>query len=191
MENDRQTFTRSPLIRIFSIILGICFFCVFSIFAYEVFPRYVVFSFPPPIDDYGVDDWMFPTHATWRNWSDRYFVWRVETILVYENIPDDKLRESIVTYFDEKLNNSGWARAENVTASCHYIMPEVDFLNYLEDFSQNGYIAFIKKSDHDSFNWTNESTCIAIWNTSPGTFSVVILSARPSPFTRFFNWIFE
>lgn len=191
MENPRQLFIHSPLIRTLLIILGICFFCASGLLIYEVFPRYTVFSFPPPIDDYAVSDWMFPSHATWRNWSDRYFVWRAETILVYKGIPDEKLRESIVAYFDKKLINSGWVRDEDIPASCQDIMPETNFLDYIEDFSKNGYIAYIEKSDHDSFSWTNESVCIAIWNTSPGTFSVVILTAKPSPFTILFNRVID
>ena len=189
MANTSQNVIRFPR-RILWIILGACLLCAGGLFTYEVFPRYTVLSLPLPSDDYNVSQWNFPTYATWRNFSERYFVWRAETALVYEGIPDDRSRQSLLSYFDSEFLKSGWTRSEDIYAPCSDIMPEARFLKYMEDFSENGYVWYHRKGFKPlSYGWANESVCLAIWNTSPGVFSVVILSAKPSPLTLFLDGI--
>jgi len=184
-----ENFVRSPR-RILWIMLGVCLLCVGSLFAYEVFPRYIVLPLPLPSDDYNVSQWFFPIHATWRNYSERYFVWRAEATLVYEGIPDNRSRQSIIDHFDDQFLNNGWTRFDDIHASCSNIMPEANFLPYMEDVSENGYVAYFRKDFEPlSDSWDNESVCLAIWNTSPGVFSVVILTAKPSPLTLFLDAI--
>ena len=189
MANMSHNFVLSPR-RIPWIILGVCLLCVGGLVTYEVFPRYTVFSFPLPSDDYNVSQWNFPTYATSRNSSERYFVWRAESALVYEGIPDDRSRRSMLDYFDQQFSEHGWTRTEDIYAPCREIMPEAKFLKYMEDVSENGYVEYHRK-DYKPLSYVsaNESACLAIWNTSPGVFSVVILTAKPSPLTLFLTEI--
>ena len=190
MANTSRNFEHSPR-RTLWIILGVCLLCAVGPFTYEFFPRYIVFLLPLPSDDYGTSQWFFQSHATWRNYSDRYFVWRAEATLVYEGIPDDSSRQSIINYFDNEFLDYGWTRSEGISASCSDIMPETRFLKYMENVSENGYIWYHKKGyEQINYGESNESVCLAIWNDSPGVFSVVILTAKPSPFTLFFD-VFE
>jgi hypothetical protein len=191
MKNVLKNFATSLLKHKFSALLGMCFLCIVGLFAYEVFPRFIVISFPPPHDDYDTFDWMFPTYSIQATEIvSRNFLWRGETILVYKNIPDGKSREMIVNYFDKQLSNDDWLKSEEYEASCSDFMPETKFLNPMKDFSENGYIEYLKK-DYRIIGrgYVNDSVCIAIWNTSPGVFSVVILTTKPSPLTLFWDGI--
>jgi hypothetical protein len=189
MANASQRFFRTPRL-ILWIILSICLLCVGGLFSYEVFPRYIVFSFPLPSDDYNVSQWNFPTYATSKNYVERYFVWRAESALVYEGVPDDRSRESILDHFDRQFSEQGWTRTEDIYAPCSNIMPETKFLKYMEDVSENGYVEYHRK-DYKPLSYVsaNESACLAIWSKSPGVFSVVILTAKPSPLTLFLSEI--
>ena len=189
MANPSQNFTRSPR-RILRVILGVFLLFVGGLFSYEVFPRYIVLSLSLPSDDYNVSQWNFPSYATWRNYSERYFVWRAEATLVYDNISDDSSRQSILNHFDTQFLESGWTRSEDIYAPCSDIMPEAKFLKYMEDVSENGYVWYHKKRFKPlSYSSANESVCLAIWNTSPGVFNLVILTAKPSPLTLFLDGI--
>jgi len=189
MANTSEKLVRGPRL-ILLITLGICLFCIGGLFTYEVLPRYIVFSFPLPSDDYNVSQWNFPTYSTRRNYEERYFVWRAESTLVYEGIPDDKSRRSILDYFDHQFLEHGWIRTEDIYAPCSHIMSEANFLKYMEDVSENGYVEYTRTGyEQCSYCWANESVCLAIWNTSPGVFSIVVLSAKPSPLTIFLDGI--
>jgi hypothetical protein len=189
MAKPTQNFVRSPR-RILGIILGACLLCVGGLFAYEVIPRYIVLPLSLPSDDYNVSRWNFPTYAISRNYSERYFVWRAEATLVYEGVPDDSSRQSILIYFDNQFLESGWTRSEDIYASCSDILPEAKFLKYMEDVSENGYVWYHRKGFEPlSYSSANESVCLAIWNTSPGIFNLTILTAKPSPLTLFLDGI--
>lgn len=189
MANTSQNVIRSSH-RTLWIILGTCLLCVGGLFTFEAFPRYIVLPLTLPLDDYKVSQWNFPTHATWRNYTERYFVWRAEATLAYEDIPDDITRKSILYHFDYQFLKSGWTRSEDIYASCSDILPEAKFLKYMEDSSENGYVWYHKRGFKPlSYSTASESVCLAIWSTSPGVFNIVILTAKPSPLTIFLDEI--
>src|SRR5688500_16392470 len=108
--SEKQSHRLHPALRLVIVMLGFCLFSSVSAYIYEIFPRFIKFSFPPPPDDYTVHDWSFPTYSIWRNDPQRYFVFRMETTLIYDGVPDQTSRQLILDYFNDKLSEHGWVQ---------------------------------------------------------------------------------
>ena len=188
--SEKQRHRLHPALRLIIVMLGICILSSASAYAYETFPRFIKFSFPPPQDDYSHREWSFPTYAIWRNYSQRYFVFRTETALIYEGVPDQTSRQIILDYFNDKLSENGWVQSEYY-APCRNILPEASFIHHIEDASTSGYIIYHRKDFELLVGGSDsEFVCLAIWNDTPGIFSVVLMTAKPSPLTLIMDALF-
>jgi hypothetical protein len=123
---------------------------------------------------------------------ERYFLWRAESFLIYDDVPDEYSRQYVERYFDQELLQHGWERSEYF-APCALMMPEANFINVLPDTFTGDYFLYRRPGDNIPTygDITSDFVCIAVWSDSPGVFHIVILTAKPSPLTIFWNNIFQ
>jgi hypothetical protein len=188
--SEKQSSRLHLALRLLIIMLEICMFSSASAYVFETFPRFIKFSFPPPQDDYSHREWSFPTYSIWRNYSQRYFVFRTETYLSYKDVPDEASREFILDYFNDRLSENGWVQSEYY-APCRNILPEASFLPQIDDASTSGYIIYHEKDFELLVGGSDsEFVCLAIWNDTPSGFNVVMMTAKPSLLTLIMDALF-
>lgn len=181
------------------ILVAICFLSYLTLYYINTVPHYIIVPIQPPADRDGQGFWLTTTYSTFTYTdetpfiSPRIYIWRRSSYVSTD--PTRHLNESwdsIVSYFDANLSRLSWIRSE-IDAPCDVYIPEAKFLNS----GENGYIHYFKKGDEkyaiQGQTYKGDLLCLAIWNSdldidhTPGGFDIVMLTARQSPFTNFFD----
>lgn len=171
------------------IIIGFCIFGMIGLSLIEVVPRYIVLSIPPPEDSYDLIGWRTTTKSVLTESigsgfpTSRDFIWRRDTILVYEDFDHIPTWNMLVGYFDEQFSQIGWKR-NDASPPCNVYLPESAFLKYGKD----GYLSYRRINDTDEIP-LGDTICLAIWNDngSLNVFRVVLLTVKRSVLTNFYN----
>jgi len=105
----------------------------------------------------------------------RIFLLRKEAVIFDENAT----WESIVSYFNNHLNDLGWIRSETY-APCQMYFPEKEYLSN----GKEGYVYYRRENYQPLIDYDEEDLiCLAIWKPEgQETFNIVFLTARPSLF---------
>lgn len=173
--------------------LAIVLLCLVGLYLFESFPRYITLSIPLPKDDYPSQAWVFPTYSVIRPEQTRYFAWREYAILTFEGVSEEESRQSIFEHFDKQLFIQGWVRSEydtNFQTNCYdeKFFPEAAFLPLSQDFSQDGFVTYKKKTNPQFMkSKVGDEICLAVWKhwaNVPSTFRIVISTIKPSFFTQ-------
>jgi len=131
---------------------------VVALIVYNYWPRYIVLN--PPLPDKGVviseekavynpyttDGIKFGSHNTWT--------WRRK----YEFLPsgdDLYISESVMTYFDQWLNEHGWEKFEEQGFPCD-VMAEADLLE-----RDTNLLAYVPENTTGSYY--SSVVCVAAW----------------------------
>ena len=173
--------------------LVIALLCFAGLYIFNSLPRYITLSIPLPKDDYSSQAWVFPTYSVIRSRQTRYFAWREFAILTFESASEEESRQYIFEHFDKELFIQGWIRSDydsNRYTNCYdgKFFPEAAFLPPSQDFSQDGFVVYKKKTNPPLIkSKVSDEICLAIWkhwDNVPDTFNVVISTIKPSFFTR-------
>jgi hypothetical protein len=160
-------------------------------------PTFLKIPIQPPPDIYGEGEWSFTSYSTFLSTDNtpfigsRYYILRKTAFVSSDQ--DRQLNQSwdsLISYFDEKLSHIGWNRTEKEDL-CYVMLPEAKFLKYGED----GYVQYLPKNNTNLITQASygETICLAIWSSgnaqsgTPSGFNVVLLTSKPSPFTKFFD----
>ena len=166
--------------------ISICVLCPLAIYLLEIFPRFITLPIPPP--DYYMGElaggWDFTTYSVLIGPDatpfspGRMFIWRRETVVIYDESHGIVSSKSISTYFNEKLSRMGWTPRESY-APCDRYMPEANLIE-LNHARQTYY----RREDYKPQQDFEEGDLIClIIRENDGAFNVVLLTARPSIFT--------
>ncbi len=178
-----------------SLTIFLAVLCPINLFLLES-PRYLKLPIQPPgyIQDevgtwdddttYSIQTWWPPIPPTYA----RYFIWRKEATILYDNVHGIDSWQSIVTYFDNVLSEQGWERdTASIPQYCNLHLPESEFLRPGREGSEEGYVTYREKG-YEQFV-ERSLVCIAIWppyKNDDGTinsFRMVLITSKPSPLT--------
>jgi len=172
-------------------LIGICFLCTVSLYFAEVHPRYITLPIPLPKDQYELDDWLSTTYSVQVS-AERVFLLSRKTYVSNGDASHPSSWNSLVAYFDKKLDQLGWVRSE-IWAPCDLYLPEGEFLQE----GANGYVHYFRKGYENyvtlGSNYKGDTICLAVWpeswkdDGSPAGFLIDLLSARRSYFSRFMD----
>ena len=181
--------SRRRLPKAIFLLAAITIACLITTYALEMAPRYINVAVSLPPDDNGPSYWWQRIYSTFPDIGFRYYLTRLEGILVYHKQPQAESANVVAGHFDSRLAEVGWAR-HPATAPCDILLPEAYFLPYVEKPPEQGWTAYRRQGfDPPLGSSTGDLICLAIWETSPGVFRVVFLAARPSPLTVFLDEI--
>jgi hypothetical protein len=171
-------------------LIGVCLLCLTSLYYAEVHPRYIELPVPPPKDQFEVDFWLSTTYSV-RLSAERVFLVSRETYVSNGGASRNSW-DSIVAYFDGKLDRLGWVRSE-IWAPCKEYLREGQFL----PDGENGIVHYFRKGYEDRVYYGSEyngdTICLAVWpeswnaDGSPTGFNVDLLSARRSFLSQFMD----
>jgi len=150
---------------------------------FEIIPRYIVLSIPPPKDSYDLVGWNSTTKSVINTSSGREFIWRQDATLAYENPDNTPSWNMLAKYFTERLLQIGWRESDNAVP-CNIYLPEAALLNY----GENGFVAYLSVNDTEEIP-RGDAICLAIWNDKgyANVFRVVLLTVKQSFFTSFYQ----
>ena len=179
---------QSKLSKIFAILVLLSS----SLYLLEIFPRFIVPSMSLPSDDYPSQIWIIPSYTVINLGQTRYFSWRTSAILSFENIPENKSRQLIYDDFDQQLSEQGWIKSnydpESYT-NCYdgRFFPQASFLDPRQDFLDDGYIVYKRKSNVSFLNSkASDEICLALWRhweNAEGIYDIELFTIKPSPLT--------
>jgi hypothetical protein len=171
------------LLKIILSFLGLCVFSAFVLFLIENSPQYTDLKISPP--DYYLGgyagDWKNITYSTRPDIQTKDFVLRKETTVSYDEAHDIVNWQSILNYFDKKMDQAGWVRTPQYIP-CDLYMPEVKFLPQ----GDNGYVYYVRKEDEKLGNYdANGFVCLAVWEDlkTEKTFYIVFITVNPTFFS--------
>lgn len=175
--------------KVFIVVSGFLLLCFVGVYLIEI-PRFLTLPILPP-DLYIPGSNWYNTTTSVQTWPPpippfyaKYFIWRRETTVFYNEAHGIVSWQSVVDYFDDTLSQLGWVRyTAYIPQPCELYLPESNFL----EPGENGYVTY-RKPDFQEFN-EQPLICLAVWAKSrtddgtPDAFGIVLLTARPSPFT--------
>jgi len=181
---------RSTVLWILCLVIGTCSVLFIFLFFTVIIPHFIVLPIQPPEDYYGKGIWRDTSYSVLTDPTyipiidSKAYIWRQFTYVASDhNRHQSESWQSIVTYFDDNLYQSGWVRSE-VDAPCNLYLPEARFL----EAGNNGYIHYFRKGFEKNIVYGSEYRgdviCLAVWssgideNNLPKGFFIVLLTAR-------------
>jgi hypothetical protein len=158
-------------------------FCCVGLFLFETFPRFNKFEIPAPTND-GYGHWFFPTYSIWTNSIERYYIWREQSTYINKKASDEESRIHLIDHFNKELLKYNWLLSDDY-APCRNLLPEGQFIHEMGEALSDGILIYRKRGYEPFFgsNGASDFVCLAIWNSSPGIYNIVFMSAKPSPIT--------
>jgi hypothetical protein len=186
---------RKRMINVALALFGFIVLCIFALYAFEYFPRYVTLPIKLPQDDFSSGIWNTTSYTIdISNWDfGRVFTWRRGGTVVYLNAGNSDKMITIRDYFKSEVNKLGWVRGDD-TEICNNYMPEAYLL---VEKGSGDILQFQQKGQpvYSTGDYYGDLVCVSILkidsslNDQNQDFNITLLTARQSPLRIFFNWI--
>ena len=195
MKSNRRVIVRRKVTRIILTLIGICILCPASMYLIEIFPRFITLPIPPPDLYKGglAGSWDYTIHSILVGplatpiSPGRIFLWRKETVGIYDDTHGIASSQSIVEYFDKELSRLGWVQTDYY-APCDRYLPEVSLIDLSSN--QTSYVHYRRKNFKNYPDiLEGDLICLVVWG-NDASYSVVLLTARSSFFTILGDRIF-
>ncbi len=176
--NERSS--RSPKKLVLFFVGGLCFICIILWLLLNWFidsPKFERLSIESPTSYKANGGWISQEQTMTSRDSERFFVWRVEDDIFF----DDITREDLYEYFTSWFSENGWKTVDLEKNDVCSLMPESEFLGNEGEFRYLGY----RKDQVDTFGYAT-TACVAIWKDKKfDWYNIVVSTITPSRRTFF------